>query len=70
MKELMEKLDEQNITVADYGIMSKVIEAALQRGVIRANEASIVGKLYEKIQFQMRKQNKENDNARLSKTDN
>ena len=39
MKELMEKLDEQNITVADYGTMSKVIEGtSLQRGIIRANE--------------------------------
>ena len=66
----MEKLDEQNITVADYSTMTKIIEAALQRGIIRANEASTVGKLYEKIQFQMKKQNKENENAGLSETNN
>ena len=70
MKELMEKLDEQNITVADYGIMSKVIEAALQRGVIRANEASTVGLIYEKLKYMIQKTQKENDNAGLSKTDN
>ena len=51
MKELMEKLDEQNITVADYGVMSKVIEAALQRGVIRANEPLLLENYTKKYNF-------------------
>ena len=70
MKGLMEKLDEQNITVTDYATIMKLIQASLQRGAIRAEECSTVGKIYEKLQFMIQKQNKENDNAGLSKTDN
>ena len=70
MKELLEKLDQQNMTVADYGTMIKIIQASLQRGAIRAEECSTVGKIYEKLQFMIQKQNKENNNAGLSKTDN
>ena len=70
MKGLMEKLDEQNITVADYATIIKIIQASLQRGAIRAEECSTVGKIYEKLQFMIQKQNKENNNAGLSKTDN
>ena len=70
MKELLEKLDQQNITITDYGTMIKIIQASLQRGSIRADECTTVGKLYEKLQFMIQKQQKENDNARLSKTDN
>ena len=70
MEQLMKKLDEQNITVADYGVMIKVIQASLQRGAIRGEECSTVGKLYDKLIFQINKMNKENENAGLSKTDN
>ena len=70
MKELLEKLDQQNITITDYGTMIKIIQASLQRGSIRADECTTVGKLYEKLQFMIQKQQKENDNAGLSKTDN
>ena len=70
MKELMEKLNEQNITVADYATMIKIMQASLQRGAIRIDECTTVGKLYEKIKFVAEKQQKENDNAGLSKTDN
>jgi hypothetical protein len=70
MKELMNKLNEQNLTVVDYGTMIKVIQASLQRGSIRAEECTTVGKLYEKLQYMIQKQQKENDNAGLSKTDN
>ena len=70
MKGLMEKLDEQNITVADYATIIKIIQASLQRGSIRVEECTTVGKLYEKLQFMIQKQNKENNNAGLSKTNN
>ena len=70
MEELIKKLDEQNLTVADYSTMVKIIQASLQRGSIRADECTTVGKLYEKLQFMIQKQQKENDNAGLSKTDN
>ena len=70
MKELMNKLNEQNLTVVDYGTMIKIIQASLQRGSIRADECITVGKLYEKLQYMIQKQQKENDNAGLSKTDN
>tara|TARA_B100000941_G_C28089369_1_gene342808 strand:- start:25 stop:237 length:213 start_codon:yes stop_codon:yes gene_type:complete len=70
MEQLMKKLDEQNITVTDYSTMIKVIQASLQRGSIRGEECSTVGKLYDKLIFQINKMNKENENARLSKTDN
>ena len=70
MKELMEKLNEQNITVADYATMIKIMQASLQRGAIRIDECTTVGKLYEKIKFVAEKQQKENENARLSETDN
>ena len=70
MEQLMKKLDEQNITVADYGVMVKVIQASLHRGSIRGEECSTVGRLYDKLIFQINKMNKENENAGLSKTDN
>ena len=70
MEQLMKKLDEQNITVADYGVMIKVIQASLKRGSIRGEECSTVGRLYDKLIFQINKMNKENENAGLSKTDN
>ncbi len=66
----MNKLNEQNLTVVDYGTMIKIIQASLQRGSIRAEECTTVGKLYEKLQYMIQKQQKENDNAGLSKTDN
>ena len=70
MEQLMKKLDEQNITVADYATMIKIMQASLQRGAIRIDECTTVGKLYEKIKFVAEKQQKENENAGLSKTDN
>ena len=70
MEQLMKKLDEQNITVADYATIIKLIQASLQRGAIRAEECTTVGKIYEKLNYMIQKQNKENDNAGLSKTDN
>ncbi len=70
MEQLMKKLDEQNLTVADYATIIKIIQASLQRGTIRAEECSTVGKIYEKLNYMIQKQNKENDNAGLSKTDN
>ena len=70
MEQLMKKLDEQNITVAEYGVMVKVIQASLERGSIRGDECSTVGRLYDKLIFQINKMNKENENAGLSKTDN
>ena len=66
----MKKLDEQNLTVADYATIIKIIQASLQRGSIRAEECSTVGKIYEKLNYMIQKQNKENNNAGLSKTDN
>ena len=70
MEQLMKKLDKQNLTVADYATIIKIIQASLQRGAIRGEECSTVGKLYDKLIFQINKMNKENENARLSKTDN
>jgi len=70
MKELMDKLEQQNLTVQDYGTLMKVIQASLQRGAIRAEELTTVGKLYEKLQYMIQKTQKENDNGRLSETDN
>ena len=70
MEELIKKLDEQNLTVADYSKMVKIIQASLQRGAIRAEECTTVGQLYDKLIIMIEKQNKENENARLSETDN
>jgi len=70
MKELMDKLEQQNLTVQDYATIIKIIQASLQRGSIRAEECTTVGKLYEKLQFMIQKAQKENNNAGLSKTDN
>tara|TARA_R100001443_G_scaffold35856_1_gene49683 strand:+ start:14708 stop:14920 length:213 start_codon:yes stop_codon:yes gene_type:complete len=70
MEELIKKLDEQNLTVADYSTMVKIIQASLQRGAIRAEECTTVGQLYDKLIIMIEKQNKENENARLSETDN
>ena len=70
MKELMEKLNQQNLTVSDYNTLLKIIAASLQRGVIRPEECTTVGLVYEKLKFMIQKEQKENDNAGLSKTDN
>tara|TARA_B100000085_G_scaffold247547_1_gene241987 strand:+ start:2165 stop:2380 length:216 start_codon:yes stop_codon:yes gene_type:complete len=71
MKELLEKIDEQNIMVSDYHTIIKLIEASLQRGAIRANEATTVGKLYDKCVFMINKHNnKEKQDGGLSKTNN
>ena len=70
MKELMEKLNQQNLTVADYNTLLKIIAASLQRGVIRPEECTTIGRLYEKLQYMIQKTQKENTNAGLSKTDN
>ena len=55
MEQLMKKLDEQNITVADYATIIKIIQASLQRGAIRAEECTTVGKIYEKLNYMIQK---------------
>ena len=70
MEQIMKKLDEQNLTVADYNTIVKIISASLQRGAIRPEECTTVGRIFEKLQMMIQKQNKENDNARLSETNN
>jgi len=70
MKELMDKIEQQNLTVADYNTIIKIIAASLQRGAIRPEECTTVGRMYEKLNFTMQKLNKENEDAGLSKTDN
>ena len=70
MKELLEQMNKQNLTVSDYSTMIKIIQASLQRGAIRPEECSTVGLIYEKLQYMIQKTQKENDNAGLSKTDN
>ena len=70
MKELLEQMNKQNLTVADYNTMIKIIAASLQRGAIRPEECATVGLIYEKLQYMIQKTKKENDNAGLSKTDN
>ena len=69
MKEIMEKLEQQNLTIADYNTMIKIIAASLQRGTIRPEECTTVGKIYEKLKFMIQKSQKEKTNAGLSKTD-
>ena len=70
MKELLEQMNKQNLTVADYNTMVKIIAASLQRGAIRPEECTTVGLIYEKLKYMIQKTQKENDNAGLSKTDN
>tara|TARA_Y100001938_G_scaffold13239_1_gene16481 strand:- start:106 stop:318 length:213 start_codon:yes stop_codon:yes gene_type:complete len=70
MKEILEQMNKQNLTVTDYNTMLKIIAASLQRGAIRPEECTTVGLIYEKLKFMIQKQQKENDNAGLSKTDN
>lgn len=70
MKELLEQMNKQNLIVSDYSTMIKIIQASLQRGAIRAEECTTVGQLYDKLIIMIEKQNKENENARLSETDN
>mgnify|MGYP005716303583 FL=1 len=70
MKELLEQMNKQNLTVADYNTIIKIIAASLQRGAIRPEECTTVGLIYEKLKYMIQKTQKENDNAGLSKTDN
>ena len=43
MKELLEKLDDQNLNLGDYQTMIKVLQASLQRGAIQITECETVG---------------------------
>ena len=70
MKEILEQMNKQNLTVTDYNTMVKIIAASLQRGAIRPEECTTVGAIHDKLQIVIQKQQKEIDNARLSKTDN
>ena len=63
----MEKLDQQNLTISDYNTIVKIIAASLQRGAIRPEECTTVGKIYEKLSFMIQK---EKNNAGLSETNN
>ena len=63
----MDKIEQQNLTVADYNTIVKIIAASLQRGAIRPEECSTVGKIFEKLQFVIQKEKK---NAGLSETNN
>tara|TARA_B100001778_G_scaffold269957_1_gene231644 strand:- start:398 stop:601 length:204 start_codon:yes stop_codon:yes gene_type:complete len=67
MKDIMDKIDQQNLTLADYNTIVKIIAASLQRGAIRAEECTTVGKIYEKLSFIIQK---EKNNAGLSETNN
>ena len=70
MKEILEQMDKQNLTLTDYETMLKIIAASLQRGSIRPEECSTVGMIHDKLVFTINKIKKENENAGLSKTDN
>ena len=70
MKEILEQMNKQNLTVADYNTIVKIIAASLQRGSIRPAECSTVGMIHDKLVFTINKIKKENENAGLSKTDN
>ena len=58
MKELLEKMEKQNLMISDYDIIIKIIEASVQRGAIRAEELTTVGKLYDKVILMIKKMKK------------
>ena len=77
----MNKLDEQRLTPADLESLKGVVDIATRRGAFRGTELSVVGKLYDKLDFAvkavkneaeqqllMEKDKKKNDG--LSKKDN
>lgn len=73
MKEIMKKIEEQNLVSGDYVVIVKLIQACQQRGAIRPNEMTAVGKVYDKLQFILQKianEQKEKPDGGLSKTDN
>jgi len=60
MEEIIKKIQEQNFETEDYLTMVKIIQSGLQRGAIRAEECTTVGKLYDKIIFHLKKLEKDN----------
>ena len=81
MNEIMNKLDEQRLTPADLEGLKSVVDIATRRGAFRGTELTVVGKLYDKLDFAvkvvkneaeqqllMEKDKKKNDG--LSKKDN
>ena len=60
MEEIIKKAQEQMIVKEDYLTMVKIIQSGLQRGAIRAEECTTVGKLYDKIIFHLKKLEKDN----------
>lgn len=50
-----------NLTVGDLRIISSLIEACTQRGVFKAQELSIIGVIYDKINLILKSLNDENN---------
>ena len=77
---ILDKTQEQTIVVEDLLVIIKLIQASAQRGSIKANELKTVGNLYDKINFiinklqneqeQSKKEQEENKDGGLSKTNN
>ena len=51
MNEIMNKLDEQRLTPTDLDSLKNIVDVATRRGAFRGTELSLVGKLYDKLDF-------------------
>ena len=76
---LLEEAKNQSLLTEELITMVKVIEAMCKRGAVEPQELTTLGKLHDKLQWQLKKiknameqaeKDKEKDNAGLSKTDN
>ena len=79
MNPLIDEAKNQSLLTEDLITMARVIEAMCKRGAIAPQELTTMGKLHDKLQWQLKKiknameqaeKDKEKDNAGLSKTDN
>ncbi len=79
MNPLIDEAKNQSLLTEDLITMARVIEAMCKRGAIEPQELTTLGKLHDKLQWQLKKiknsmeqaeKDKEKKDAGLSKTDN
>ena len=54
MNEIMKKLDEQRLTPTDLANLQNIVDVATRRGAFRGTELTVVGKLYDKLDFALK----------------
>ena len=66
MNEIMKKLDEQRLTPTDLVSLQNIVDVATRRGAFRGTELTVVGKLYDKLDFAVKAMKNETEQQLLT----